>query len=62
MQEYVGCIQEELNSAGENAPNFYRSILIQRNNAAVAEAEAVQRWFSTRFQGDATVELPSAED
>lgn len=59
MQEYVACIQEELDAAGDDAPEITRRVLVQRNNAAVAEAEAVQRWFNSRFENDVTVELPA---
>lgn len=62
MQEFVTCIQEELNSAGEDAPDLYKRVLVQRNNLAVAEAEAVQQWFNSRFEGPATVELPPAPE
>jgi hypothetical protein len=55
MQEYVECIQRELSSAGENPSILYRNVLVQRNNAAVAEAEAVQRLFNSRFPAEATV-------
>jgi hypothetical protein len=55
MQEYVECIQRELSSAGDNPSILYRNVLVQRNNAAVAEAEAVQRWFNSRFPEEATV-------
>lgn len=64
LQQYVDCIQLELQSAGDNASTIYRSVLVQRNNAAVAEAEAVQRWFNSRFPEAATapVEAPSNDD
>jgi len=58
MQEYVNCIMAELESAGEDAPTLYRNVLVQRNNLAVAEAEAVMRWFDSRFPDAASVELP----
>lgn len=62
MQEYVACIQAELNSAGDDAPDLYKRVLVQRNNLAVAEAEAVQRWFNSRFEAPASVELPPAPE
>lgn len=49
MQEYVNCIRAELDSAGHDASELYQSMLVQRNNLAVTEAEAVQRWFLSRF-------------
>ncbi|HEX7080176.1 MAG TPA: hypothetical protein VF329_04110 [Gammaproteobacteria bacterium] len=60
MQEYVECIRDELESAGgDQASELYRQIMVQRNNRAVAEAEAVQRWFNTRFPSAPTVEAPA---
>ena len=49
MQEYVSCIRAEIDSAGDDASELYVNVLVQRNNFAVAEAEAVQRWFSSRY-------------
>lgn len=54
MQDYVECIQQELESAGDNPPEIYRNVLVRRNNTAVAEAEAVQTWFNSRFPEAAT--------
>lgn len=58
MQEYVNCIRTELDAAGDDASELYRRILVQRNNAAVAEAEAVQRWYFSRFPDAATTDDP----
>lgn len=62
MQEFVACIQAELSSAGEEAPELYKRVLVTRNNLAVAEAEAVQQWFNSRFEAPAGVELPPAAE
>jgi len=56
MQEYVNCIRAELDSAGDDASELYRRVLVQRNNLAVAEAEAVQRWLISRYPDAATAE------
>lgn len=53
MQEYVTCIREELEAAGDDASELFVAVLVQRNNSAVAEAEAVQRWYNGRFPSDA---------
>ena len=46
MQAYVACIQEELKAAGgDNAPELTKKVLVARNNAAVAEFEAVDKWY-----------------
>ena len=52
MQEYVTCIREELAAAGDDASELFITVLVQRNNAAVTEAEAVQRWYNSRFPSD----------
>ena len=57
MQEYVNCIRTEIDSAGDDASELYLQVLVQRNNLAVAEAEAVQRWFTSRFP-----DFPPAEE
>jgi hypothetical protein len=50
LQAYVACTQEALKSAGgDNAPALYKSVLVSRNNAAVAEWEAVQKWYASLF-------------
>jgi hypothetical protein len=42
MRVYAGCVQAELTAAGgDAAPSSIKSVLIARNNAAVAEAQAV---------------------
>jgi hypothetical protein len=47
MQVYTQCVQAELAAAGgENAPQITRAVLVQRNNLAVAEAEAVFKTFT----------------
>lgn len=60
MQEYVNCIRAELESAGDDASELYRRVLVQRNNLAVAEAEAVQRWLMSRLP-DAAAPQSTAE-
>ena len=40
MDAYVGCIRAELDAAGgDNAPALIKSVLVLRNNTAVAEKE-----------------------
>jgi hypothetical protein len=49
MKAYVTCIQGELQAVGgDNAPDLYKKVLVGRNNNAVAEAEAVQKWYLAR--------------
>lgn len=60
MQEYVNCIRAEIDSAGDDASELYLRVLVTRNNLAVGEAEAVQRWFSSRFPNASTPTPQSA--
>lgn len=55
MSAYAQCIRAELDAAGgEEAPPMLRSLLVQRNNLAAAESEAVMNWFKEAFgEGDA---------
>jgi len=55
MKAYTDCIQAALSAAGgDGAPTLVKSMLIARNNAAVAEAEAVKKLFeaSVGFGGN----------
>ena len=46
MKTYVACVQSELKAdGGDNAPALVKSLLINRNNVAVAEANAVVGWY-----------------
>jgi len=48
-KDYMACVQAELTAAGgDAAPTVLRNVLIRRNNAAVAEAEAVATLFTER--------------
>ena len=48
MNAYTACIKLELDAAGgDGAPSLTRAVLIRRNNAAVAEVEAVVKVFTT---------------
>jgi hypothetical protein len=47
MEAYTQCIQAELTAAGgDKAPASVRTALIARNNAAVAEVQAVDKLFN----------------
>ncbi len=52
MKVYTACVQQELTAAGgDNAPKLTKSVLVARNNAAVAEVEAVMKLFNTAMEG-----------
>jgi hypothetical protein len=46
MNTYTTCVQAELAAAGDNPPPLLKAVLAQRNNAAVAEATAVQKLYN----------------
>lgn len=47
IQTYTTCIQAELAAAGgDAAPNVVKSVLVLRNNAAVAEAEFMMKLYT----------------
>lgn len=46
MQEYTQCLQAEVEQArADDAPDLVQNLLVRRNNAAVAEVEAVVEQF-----------------
>jgi hypothetical protein len=50
MDEYLACIDDELESAGEDAPGEYRNLMTARHNAAVNEMEAVAGAFNEQVR------------
>lgn len=45
MTAYTTCVQAELAAAGANPPPIVKTVLTQRNNAAVAEFTAVKKLY-----------------
>jgi hypothetical protein len=58
MKAYTACIQQELAAAGASPQPIVKSVLTQRNNAAVAEAQAVQKLYNEHLA--ATPAAPAA--
>lgn len=50
MEEYLTCVNDELETAGDDAPDEYKSLMITRHNAAVSEMEAVAAAFNEQVQ------------
>lgn len=50
MEDYLACVDEELEAAGEDAPDEYKSLMISRHNNAVSEMEAVAEAFNQQIQ------------
>src|SRR5262245_26763711 len=46
MNTYTSCVQAELTAAGDKASPLMKAVLTQRNNVAVAEANAVQKLYA----------------
>jgi hypothetical protein len=50
MEEYLACVNEELETEGDNAPDEFRALMIQRYNAAVSEMETVAAAFNEQLR------------
>lgn len=46
MDTYLNCVNGELEAAGDDAPEEFKTIMIERHNAAVTEMEAVAASFN----------------
>src|SRR5690606_39127951 len=50
MEEYLACVNDEIEVAGEDAPGEFKALMIQRHNAAVSEMETVAAAFNDQLQ------------
>lgn len=50
MEEYLACLNDELEAAGEDAPAEFKSLMVTRHNSAVTEMEAVAAQFNQQVQ------------
>jgi len=50
MEVYLACLNEELETAGEDAPAEFKSLMVTRHNAAVTEMETVAAAFNQQVQ------------
>lgn len=50
MEEYLACIDDEIEAAGEDAPAQFRALMARRNNTAVDEMERVAAAFNEQIQ------------
>lgn len=50
MEEYLACLNDELEAAGEDAPAEFKSSMVTRHNTAVTEMETVAAAFNTQVQ------------
>ncbi len=50
VHDYVACLKAELDKAGgDNAPKLYKSLITKRAQYALAEEQAVQKWYEMRL-------------
>ena len=62
MKAYTECVQAELKAAGgDSAPKLTKTVLIARNNSAVAEADAVKKLFDANVGGLAGGVVPASQ-
>jgi len=50
MNEFIACIDSELDAQGEKAPDEFKSLMVSRHNAAVAEMEGVAASFNEQLR------------
>jgi len=50
MQEYLACIDMEADAKGADAPAEYKSMMVDRHNAAVAEMEQIAAAFNEQVK------------
>lgn len=50
MNEYLACIDSDLEAQGEQAPEEFKSLMVSRHNAAVAEMEGVAAAFNEQIK------------
>jgi hypothetical protein len=50
MEIYLACLNEELETAGDDAPAEFKSLMVNRHNSAVTEMETVAAAFNEQVQ------------
>jgi hypothetical protein len=50
MEVYLACLNEELETAGEDAPAEFKSLMVNRHNSAITEMETVAAAFNEEVQ------------
>jgi hypothetical protein len=50
MTEFLACIDSDLQGEGEQAPEEFKSLMVSRHNAAVAEMEGVAAAFNEQLR------------
>lgn len=50
MEQYLACLNDELEAAGDDAPSEFKSLMVTRHNSAVSEMEAVAQAFNEQVK------------
>ena len=50
MNEFIACIDSELDAEGDQAPAEFQSLMVSRHNSAVAEMEGVAAAFNDQLR------------
>ena len=59
MTEFLACVDGELEAQGETAPEEFKSLMVARHNAAVAEMEGVAAAFNDQLKAYRTASTPA---
>jgi len=60
MTEFLACIDGEAAAQGETAPDEFKSLMVARHNAAVAEMEGVAAAFNDQIKAYRAANPPAA--
>jgi hypothetical protein len=50
MNEYLACLDNEMDAQGDDAPAQFKSLMVTRHNAAVTEMESIAAAFNKQVQ------------
>ncbi len=50
MEQYLSCVDKEMEAKGDDATAEYKSLMVNRHNAAVSEMESVAGAFNEQIQ------------
>ena len=50
MNDFLACVDKEMEAKGEAAPSDYKALMVSRHNAAVTEMESVAAAFNVQIK------------
>jgi len=50
MEEYLACLNEEMEAGGEEAPAEFQALMVTRHNNAVSEMETIAAAFNDQLK------------